>query len=35
MAIAGVVLGVVDILIVVVLIVVAANNGGSLSWHVG
>jgi hypothetical protein len=35
MAIASVVLGVIDLVVFVVLLVVAANNGGSFAWHVG
>ena len=35
MAIAAVVLGVIDLVVFVVLLVVAANNGGSFAWHVG
>ena len=35
MAIAAVVLGVIDLVIFFVLLAVAANNGGAFSWHVG
>jgi hypothetical protein len=35
MAIAAVVLGVVDLIIMVVMIVAAVHNGGSFHWHVG
>jgi len=35
MAIAAVVLGIVDLIIFGVLVAVAAKNGGSVYWHVG
>jgi hypothetical protein len=35
MAVAGIILGVVDIAIFVVLLVAASHNGGSIYFHVG
>jgi hypothetical protein len=35
MAIAAVVLGIVDLIIFGVVVAVAAKNGGSFYWHVG